>query len=137
MIIKKLSINKVKDEKINIPADAVRIAKSLILKEDFCKEHLIVLYLNNKNKVKSAEIVHIGDINSCIVSPSNVFKSAILKDCNSVIMLHNHPSGSLEPSTEDINTFKDLKMAGEILKIKMLDSIIFNEKGESFSLENY
>ena len=137
MIIKKLNISKVKDEKVSLPADAVRIAKSLILEEDYNKEHLIVLYLNNKNKVKSAEIVHIGDINSCVVSPSNVFKSAILKDCNSVIMLHNHPSGDLEPSTEDLNTFKDLKIAGDILKIKMLDSIIFNSKGESFSLENY
>lgn len=143
MKVKKINVSVVKDKHINNPSNCVKIARSLINKEDFNKEHLIVMYLNSKNivksaevvhTVKSAEVVHIGDINSCIVSPSNVFKSAIINDCNSIIILHNHPSGDLEPSVEDRDIFEDLKKGGKILKIRVLDSIIFNKKGESYSL---
>ena len=152
MKVKKINVSVVKDKHINNPSNCVKIARSLINEEDFNKEHLIVMYLNSKNivksaevvhtvksaevvhTVKSAEVVHIGDINSCIVSPSNVFKSAIINDCNSIIILHNHPSGDLEPSVGDRDIFENLKKGGKILKIRVLDSIIFNKKGESYSL---
>jgi len=143
MKVKKINVSVVKDKYINNPSSCVKIARSLINEEDFNKEHLVVMYLNSKNivksaevvhTVKSAEVVHIGDINSCIVSPSNVFKSAIINDCNSIIILHNHPSGDLEPSVGDRDIFENLKKGGKILKIRVLDSIIFNKKGESYSL---
>jgi len=143
MKVKKINVSVVKDKHINNPSNCVKIARSLINEEDFNKEHLVVMYLNSKNivksaevvhTVKSAEVVHIGDINSCIVSPSNVFKSAIINDCNSIIILHNHPSGDLEPSVKDRDIFENLKKGGKILKIRVLDSIIFNKKGESYSL---
>ena len=143
MKVKKINVSVVKDKHINNPSNCVKIARSLINEEDFNKEHLVVMYLNSKNivksaevvhTVKSAEVVHIGDINSCIVSPSNVFKSAIINDCNSIIILHNHPSGDLEPSVGDRDIFENLKKGGKILKIRVLDSIIFNKKGESYSL---
>ena len=128
MKVKKINVSVVKDKHINNPSNCVKIARSLINEEDFNKEHLIVMYLNSKNIVKSAEVVHIGDINSCIVSPSNVFKSAITNDCNSIIILHNHPSGDLEPSAEDIKVYDILKKGGELLKIKVLDSIFSIKK---------
>ena len=136
MIIKKLNVSMVKEKKISLPSDAVKIAKSLILEEDFDKEHLIVLYLKSNNRVKSAEVVHIGDLSKTIVSPASVFKSAILNGIRSIIVLHNHPSESIKPSDSDIKNYEELKKGGDILNIKVLDSIIFNSRGENFSLNN-
>ncbi len=136
MLLKKLNVYKVKDKKVRLPSDAVKIARSLILEEDFDKEHLIVLYLKTNNAVKSAEVVHIGDLRMTIASPVCVFRSAILNAIRSIIILHNHPSGILEPSDADIKVYEQLKKGGDILSIKVLDSIIFNKKGENYSLNN-
>lgn len=93
------------------------------------KEFLIGFYLDSKNKVIAREIISIGTLNSSLVHPREVFKSAIVRSANAIILAHNHPSGSLEPSDEDLRITKILKDCGELLGIKILDHIIVTEKG--------
>ena len=135
MLIKKLTVSEVKEMHVGNSGESAKIARDLILENDFHKEHLIVLYVNRKNKINSAEIVHVGTLSHCVVSPSAIFKTAILSDAASIIVLHNHPSGDIEPSTDDLKVYRDLKKAGKILDINVLDSIVFNEKGSNYSME--
>lgn len=94
------------------------------------REHGIVLGLDTKNKVIYREIVSIGTLNSTFMHPREVFKGAIVHSANGIILAHNHPSGDLTPSYEDIKIGKSMKDAGELLNISVIDMIILGgEKG--------
>ena len=93
------------------------------------KEHFYVLCLDTRNRVNNKRQVSIGNLDSSIVHPREVFKDAISSLASAVIFVHNHPSGDLEPSAEDINLTKRLVEAGELLGIPVLDHIIVADKG--------
>jgi DNA repair protein RadC len=97
------------------------------------REFVIVLGLDTKNCPVYREVVSIGTLNSCLVHPREVFKKAITFSCNALIFAHNHPSGNSEPSEEDKAITRELIKAGEVLKIKVLDSLIFT-KNEYYSI---
>lgn len=88
------------------------------------KEHFNIAILDTKNQIISIENISIGTLNASIVHPRDVFNAAIKKNANSVILLHNHPSGDVNPSNEDISITKRLIEAGNIIGIKVLDHII-------------
>jgi antirestriction protein ArdC len=88
------------------------------------KESLVVAFLNTKNRVIDYEQVSIGTINSSVIHPREVFRNAILNKAVSVLLCHNHPSGDLTPSPEDLAVTKSLKEAGETLGIPVVDHII-------------
>lgn len=67
-------------------------------------------------------------IHAKTVDPKTIFRVALLKNANSIIIAHNHPSGELKPSSNDIDIFEMIKKAGDLISIKCLDSIIFNKK---------
>ena len=92
--------------------------------KDADKEMFIVFYLDSKNKIIAREIVHIGTLNSCIIHPRNIFKGAIIRNANAIIISHNHPSGDTTPSPEDTEITKRLIDAGNILNIPLLDHVI-------------
>jgi len=92
--------------------------------KDETKEVFIVFYLDTKNRIIAREIVHIGTLNASLVHPREIFRGAILRNCNSIIVAHNHPSGDVTPSNEDLEINEMLKKAGELLHIKLLDNII-------------
>lgn len=93
------------------------------------KENFRCLYLNTRNYVIHDEVVSIGHLSGCLVHPREVFKVAIDCGANSVIVIHNHPSGEHEPSKADDDITKMLKEAGEIIQIPMTDHIIIAESG--------
>jgi len=93
------------------------------------KEHFYILCLNTRGRVNDTRQVSIGNLDSSIVHPREVFKDAISTYASTVIFVHNHPSGDLEPSAEDINLTKRLVEAGELLGIPVLDHIIVSDKG--------
>ncbi|MGE0792581.1 MAG: DNA repair protein RadC [Candidatus Woesearchaeota archaeon] len=99
------------------------------------KEHFMILHLNTKNKVIRDEIISIGTLNSSLIHPREVFKSAIKDSSNSIILVHNHPSGDIEPSDEDKEVTKILTQAGELLNIKVLDHVIIGKK-DYYSFKN-
>lgn len=88
------------------------------------QEVFIVILLNTKNEIISEETISKGTLNSTIVHPRDVFSIAIRKNAHSVMLVHNHPSGSIDPSQEDINITKRLKEVGELVGIPVLDHII-------------
>jgi len=97
------------------------------------QENFIVFLLNNQNRILKEDILFKGGFESCLICPNTIFRNALLNNSNKIIIAHNHPSEDLNPSCEDIEIFKKLKEMGEILNIKVLDSIIFN-KGGYYSL---
>ena len=92
------------------------------------KEHFCVFYLDTQNKIVGREIVSVGTLNSSIIHPRECFRSAIIKNSAAVIFAHNHPSGSLEPSMEDIAVNKRLVDAGKLIGIEVLDHVIVTKE---------
>lgn len=113
---------------ITTPRIAAGLARKLYENAD--REMLIICSLNTKCSPLSLEIAAIGSVNSCIVSPREVFKNAILSNAASIIVFHNHPTGDCTPSVEDLSVTKCLIEAGELLGIPILDHIII---GDSYS----
>ena len=88
------------------------------------KEHFCVFFLNTQNQIVGREIVSIGTLNASLIHPRETFRTAIIKNCSAVIVAHNHPSGGLEPSAEDLHVTKRLVDAGCLLGIEVLDHVI-------------
>lgn len=88
------------------------------------KEYLKLIMLNTKNVIISIKDISIGNLNSSIVHPREVFYEAIKKCSASVVICHNHPSGDPTPSKEDVNITARLKECGKLLGIEVLDHII-------------
>lgn len=114
--------------KIKSPEDVYNVIEDQLELSLADREHFITIYLNRKNKVNAIEIVSIGTAFGTLVSPSEVFKPALLTSSLHVILVHNHPSGDSTPSNDDIKTTSRLKEAGEILGIEVLDHIIIGDK---------
>ena len=90
-------------------------------------EEFWIVYLNNSNKVISKSQLSKGGITGTVVDVRLAFKTAIELNAVSVILVHNHPSGTLTPSDADKQITKKLKLAGESLDIKVLDHLIVTE----------
>lgn len=88
------------------------------------KEHFVMLSLDAHNCLIKISDISVGSLNASIVHPREVFKEAIQSSGAQIIIAHNHPSGNLEPSDEDIELTKELISAGKILGIGILDHII-------------
>ena len=86
-----------------------------------------VIYLDTKNKIIKDENISIGSLNASIVHPREVYKNAVKKSANSIIIMHNHPSGDPAPSREDIDITRRIRKAGELLGIALLDHIIIGD----------
>jgi len=102
---------------------------------NYNQENFILICLNTKNKILKTDILFKGGLNACLIDLKTIFSNALINNSNALIIAHNHPSNSLNPSSEDKEIFKKIKDAGEILGIKVLDSIIFNKK-EFYSLND-
>lgn len=100
--------------------------------EPLDREHVVVLALDQGNAVVGFHVVSVGSLSSSIVHPREVFKAAILANAASIIVMHNHPSGRVDPSGEDREITGRLQKAGEILGIRVLDHLIFGD-GRYFS----
>ncbi len=99
------------------------------------KEQLRGLYLGSHYQVVHDEVISIGSLTSNVVHPREVFQPAIARGAVAIIIAHNHPSGSLEPSTADIDVTRQLVGAGKILGIDLLDHLIITTEGHRSVLE--
>ena len=93
------------------------------------QEYFLCLYLDGANHLIQTKVITIGILNQSLVHPREVFSYAIEKRCASIIVAHNHPSGVLEASNEDINVTKRLKESSKILGIELLDHLIITSDG--------
>ena len=93
--MKQIFILKEKIGVITQPSDIFNKIKKINI--DFKQENFIVLYLDTKNKLIKSEVLFKGGLNGCLIDPKTIFRNALLNNANSIIIAHNHPSGSLEP----------------------------------------
>jgi len=107
---------------ISSPVDSDELLRDFIMDSD--REQMVVCCLDTKNQPTSISVISIGSLNSAIVHPREVYKTAILSNASSIIIAHNHPSGNSEPSHEDIVLTNRLDEAGKIVGIKLLDHLV-------------
>ena len=124
------------EKPIHSPQDAVEILGNEI--KDYDREVLCVLNLDAHGVVQNANIVSMGTVNQTVSSPREIFKSAILSNAHSIILIHNHPSGSVKPSRQDLLMTRRMKEAGELIGIFVKDHIIIGgSTGESYSFREH
>ena len=135
-----VSLRMVKEEsflyevrRISSPTEAAGLGRKFLEEAD--REQVIVCCLDTKNQPVSMNIVSIGTINSSLVHPREVFKTAILSNAASIILFHNHPSGDPEPSVEDTTITKRIKEAGTLMGIELLDHVIIGAEGRFYSMK--
>ena len=97
--------------------------------EDLTHEVFKILLLNRNNRVTKIETVSVGGVAGTVVDPKIIFKKALDEQASSIILAHNHPSGNLNPSQQDIAVTKKLVAAGKTLEINILDHLIISNQG--------
>lgn len=107
---------------VNSPQDAAQLVLRELSLAD--REHFMIIMLNTKHRVIAKKVISIGHLQASLVHPREMFKEAIRRSSAAVILVHNHPSGDLTPSRDDISTTERLREVGEMLGIDVLDHII-------------
>lgn len=115
------------ESKITSPEDIANLFIPIL--RDELKEKFLVVCLNSANKIIKYETISTGSLNASVVHPREVFKAAIECSSASIILLHNHPSGNPEPSSEDIAITKKIVEAGKVIDIQVFDHLIIAGNG--------
>lgn len=123
------------DKKINSPEKIAEVAINVLELHEQAEESFYIFTLDTKNKINGIFEVSKGSLNSSIVHPREVFKRALLQNANSIILLHNHPSGDPTPSREDLDITNRLIEAGDLLGIKVLDHIVIGDENNYISFK--
>jgi len=96
---------------------------------DLISEEFWIIYLNHRNKIIGKEKISAGGLTATIVDIRMLFKGAVERLATSIILAHNHPSGTLKPSQADIKLTNKIKEAGQILDVQILDHLIISDTG--------
>lgn len=110
--------------KIDTPADVLQLIRQYA---DRKQEHFLAITINGANEVQAVRVISIGLIDRSPVHPREVFADAVAERASGIIVAHNHPAGGVEPSEADVEITKQLREAGRIVGIELLDHIIFNK----------
>ncbi|MCP4746456.1 MAG: DNA repair protein RadC [Desulfobacteraceae bacterium] len=111
--------------RIGLPTDVYPLIRHMA---DRRREHLLSISLNGANEVIAVRTVSIGLVNRALVHPREVFADPIMDRASAIVVAHNHPSGNLTPSQDDLAVTLQLKKAGQVLGIRLLDHIIFDNR---------
>ena len=117
------------EERITEPGVAAKIVNEVFDLENKAEEEMVMMALDTKNKPTGLFRISKGAINQTVVHPREIFKRAMLHNANSIMLFHNHPSGDLKPSQEDINVTNRLADSGTLLGVQLLDHIIISREG--------
>lgn len=117
---------------LRTPADAYQVLERYRTRR---REHFFALTLDGSHGITAVRIVAIGTVNRSLVHPREVFRRAIVDNAAAIVVAHNHPSGSLEPSDEDHEVTRRLVQAGQLLGISVLDHLIISRNGYFSFLE--
>lgn len=118
--------------KIESPVDVLPLIRHYA---DRRQEHFLCLSINGANEVINIRVVCIGLVDRTPVHPREVFADALTDRASGIIVAHNHPSGPLEPTAWDVEMTKQLKAAGDVVGVTLLDHMIFNRTGHFSFLE--
>lgn len=117
---------------VRSPEDAAKYLSDMAFLD---QEHFDVLFLNTKNVVIGRKTIFIGSLNASIVHPREIMREAVKLSAASIIAAHNHPSGTPDPSSEDISVTKRLKEVGKLVGVDLLDHVIVGHAGSYISLK--
>ena len=92
------------------------------------KEKAVILILNNKLILKGYSILSIGTENECYMDPRQIFKICLKSTSSNFVLIHNHPSGGIHPSDNDMFIFKKIKEGAEILNLRFIENLIITEE---------
>ena len=120
------------DRPITGPESAVGMMQEYL--RGFDREVVAVVNLRNDGTPVNMNVMSVGTVNASIVNPREALKASILSNACSVLLFHNHPSGSLKPSAEDISTTDRMIRAYELMGIAVLDHIIIGQDGRFYSM---
>ncbi|PIZ68947.1 hypothetical protein COY13_00135 [Candidatus Roizmanbacteria bacterium CG_4_10_14_0_2_um_filter_36_35] len=96
---------------------------------NYHKEHLLIVSLDNRNKIIGIDTISVGTLNSSLIHPRETFEAAIKRHAAQIILCHNHPSGELTPSEDDLTVTRNLISAGKLLDIEVIDHLIITKEG--------
>lgn len=113
-------------ERVTSPADAANLLMSEMMFLE--KEHLRLILLDTRNRVLNTPTVYVGSLNASVVRVGELFRAAIRENAAALIVVHNHPSGDPSPSPEDVHVTRQIRQAGELLDIEVLDHIVIGRQ---------
>lgn len=93
-------------------------------------ETLVVLILNTRKKIIGHVVCATGTLDTVMVCPRQVFRAALLANAAAIVLMHNHPSGDPTPSEGDIRVTRDIRRAGQLLKVELLDHVVMGTVSE-------
>lgn len=107
------------------PKDVFNIVKNYVTTE--FQEHFIIISLDNKSRVIKSKLKYIGTSDEITISPREIFRDLIEDRAHATIIAHNHPSGDITPSSQDINTTERMVDIGHLMNIHVLDHLVFSK----------
>ena len=122
------------NEPMNNPDVAIRVMNEFLSQMD--RELFCIVNLQADLTPINMNIVSVGSLNEALINPREIFKSAILSNAHSMMLIHNHPSGNLTPSTSDIQTTARMQELGELMGISLVDYIITGRNGNYYSFRD-
>jgi DNA repair protein RadC len=133
-IIAALEIGRRRNDTEEAPTEFIRSSKdayNLMRRHmiDLNHEEFWIILLGQSSKVLGKELISKGGMSITVADPRVIFRSALLNNATGLILVHNHPSGSLKPSQEDLSLTKQLTSAGRLMEIKIFDHLIISDKG--------
>lgn len=118
------------------PADAAMVMRDVLKELD--REWVCVVNMDNHLKPVNFNVVSIGSINASLAPVQNILKSAMLSNCNNMMLLHNHPSGETEPSREDMQLTKRVSEAAKLMDMSVIDHLIVGgQNGDLYSIREH
>lgn len=121
-------------EPMNNPDAAIRVMNEFLSQMD--RELFCIVNLQADLTPINMNIVSVGSLNEALINPREIFKSAILSNAHSMMLIHNHPSGNLTPSTSDIQTTARMQELGELMGFSLVDHIITGRNGNYYSFRD-
>jgi DNA repair protein RadC len=132
----KVNLPKGAKTKISESKDIYGIMHAILMRQNKVRrntEYYWTVGLNTANDIMYIELVAIGGLNKVASDPVEIFSIAVGKKCKKLILVHNHPSGTLKPSAQDIRHTKKIEAGGQILGIEIIDSLIITDKKGYYS----
>lgn len=115
--------------KMNTPESVVMIMRGLLHMEQMAEEHCYMVALNSSYRIIGMFLLSKGTVNAALITPREVYIRALLVGAVQIIVCHNHPSGGVTPSNQDLSVTKQLKEVGELININLADHIIIGSDG--------
>lgn len=111
---------------VRSPADVAQLLMAEMAHLE--QEHFRTLYLDTRNRLLGSDTLYVGSLNASHIRVGEVFREAVKRNCASLIVAHNHPSGDPTPSPEDVEVTRQLVAAGNLLGIEVLDHLIIGQQ---------